>query len=150
MIAPYQKVQASGSLCAAALLVLTVAMSGCATSGFNRLGSLGVAEFGDNVQVARIKLESYYFEPSRLMVQVGIPVRLVLDNGTMLTGHDFSIFAPDANLELDAYVPARQQVTVQFVPEKVGEFRFYCNIDDHADRGMVGTLVVVEELGSDR
>ena len=102
------------------------------------------------MQVARIKLESYYFEPSRLMVQVGIPVRLVLDNGTMLTGHDFSIFAPDANLELDAYVPARQQVTVQFVPEKVGEFRFYCNIDDHADRGMVGTLVVVEELGSDR
>jgi len=35
---------------------------------------------------------------------------------------------------------------VQFVVETVGEYRFFCNIDDHAERGEVGTLVVVEEL----
>ena len=129
---------------------LVVGLSGCATPGTERLPSLGVAELTGNVQVAQVKLESFYFEPSRLMVQVGVPVRLILDNSTLLTGHDFSIFAPDAGLELDAYVPARQQVTVQFVPEKVGEYRFYCNIDDHAEKGMVGTLVVVEELAADR
>jgi len=135
---------------ALAALLLLAAVSACASSGREQLASLGVAELGDNVQVARIKLESHYFEPSRLMVQVGVPVRLVLENGTLLAGHDFSVFAPEAGLEIDAYVPARKQVTVQFVADKVGEYRFYCNIDDHADRGMVGTLVVVEELGADR
>jgi len=133
-----------------AMLLLSLALTACAHSGADRLPSLGVAELANGAQVARLRLESYYFEPSRLMVQVGVPVRLVLENGTLLTGHDFSVFAPDADLELDAYVPARQQVTVQFIPGKVGEYRYYCNIDDHADRGEVGTLVVVEELGVDR
>jgi uncharacterized cupredoxin-like copper-binding protein len=133
-----------------ATLSLSLALAGCAHSGADRLPSLGVAELASGAQVARMRLESYYFEPSRLMVQVGVPVRLVLENGTLLTGHDFSVFAPEADLEIDAYVPARQQVTVQFIPGKVGEYRYYCNIDDHADRGEVGTLVVVEELGVDR
>ena len=128
--------------CAAAV----IGLSACATSGSQRLASLGVAELTDNVQVARMTVGSHYFEPSRMMVQVGVPVRLILDNETLLAGHAFSIFAPDADLELNAYVPARQQVTVQFLPEQVGEYRFYCNIDDHADQGQVGILVVVEEL----
>ncbi len=132
------------------LVVCLMALSGCATSGVDRLPSLGVAELTGDVQVARVRLESYYFEPNRLMVQVDVPVRLILDNATLLTGHDFSIFAPDSALELDAYVPARQQVTIQFVPTKVGEYRFYCNIDDHAEKGMMGTLVVVEEMVADR
>jgi uncharacterized cupredoxin-like copper-binding protein len=137
-------------LLALGFALFAATLPSCATSGLERLPSLGVAELGDNVQVARLRLESYYFEPSRLMVQVGVPVRLILENGTLLTGHDFSIFAPAAHLELDAYVPARQQVTVQFVPEQVGELRFYCNIDDHAERGEVGTLVVVDELDGER
>lgn len=144
MVARDRRAQGSGMLLAAAVLV--VGLSGCATPGTGRLPSLGVAELTGNVQVARLKLESYYFEPNRLMVKVGVPVRLILDNSTLLAGHDFSLFAPDANLELDVYVPARQQVTVQFVAEKVGEYRYYCNIDDHAERGMAGTLVVVDEF----
>lgn len=150
MIALHRRAQVRRWWLATAAISIAVGTLGCATSGLDRLPSLGVAELGNNVQVARITLNSHYFEPDRLIVQVGVPVRLILKNDTLLTGHDFSVFAPDADLELDAYVPARQQVTVQFVPEKVGEFRFYCNIDDHADKGMTGTLVVVEELGSAR
>lgn len=131
---------------AAAAGALALALAGCASSGRDRLPSVGVAELGDGAQVARLRVENHYFEPSRLMVKVGVPVRLVLENGTLLTGHDFSVFAPEAGLEIDAYVPARQQITVQFMPSQVGEFRFYCNIDDHADRGEVGRLVVVEEF----
>ena len=136
-------------MCAITLL-LGVSLSACASSGHDRLPSLGVAELSGESQVARVTLGSHYFEPSRLMVQVGVPVRLVLQNDTLLTGHDFSLFAPDAGLELDAYVPARQQVTVQFIPSTVGEYDFYCNIDDHAEQGQTGTLVVIEELGTDR
>lgn len=150
MIALNRRGQARRWWLATVAFSIAVGTAGCATSGRDRLPSLGVAELGNNVQVARIKLSSYYFEPSRLIVQVGIPVRLILENDTLLTGHDFSVFAPDADLELDAYVPARQQVTVQFVPEQLGEFLFYCNIDDHTDKGMTGTLVVVAELGSER
>ena len=150
MIALNRRGQARRWWLATVAFSIAVGTVGCATSGRDRLPSLGVAELGNNVQVARIKLSSYYFEPSRLIVQVGVPVRLILENDTLLTGHDFSVFAPDADLELDAYVPARQQVTVQFVPEQLGEFLFYCNIDDHTDKGMTGTLVVVAELGSER
>lgn len=128
-----------------ALCVLAGVAVACATPGAQRPASLGVAELQDDVQVARIRHESYYVEPSRLRVQVGVPVRLVLENGTLFTGHDFSVFEPDIDLEIDAYIPAREQVTVQFVVESVGEYRFFCNIDDHAERGEVGTLVVVEE-----
>ncbi len=129
----------------AAAAVATLAVGGCATSGFDRLPSLGVAELSGDVQVARIKVESHFFEPNRLIVQVGVPVRLVLENDTLMAGHAFAVFAPQADLEINAYVPARQQVTVQFVPHEVGEFTFYCNIDDHTERGATGTLVVVEE-----
>ena len=127
-----------------------VATTGCATSGLERLPSLGVAEQTGAVQVVRIKVESHYFEPSRLMVKVGVPVRLILDNATLMSGHDFSIFSPDAGLEIDSYVPARQQVTVQFLPRQTGEFEFYCNIGDHAEKGGRGTLVVVDELAGSR
>ena len=124
--------------------MVLAASSGCASSGRERLPSLGVAELAGDTQVARLKLDSHYFEPSRLRVQVGVPVRLVLENDSLITGHNFSLFAPDANLEINAYVPARQRVTVQFLPEKAGDFSFYCNIDDHAEKGMTGTLEVVE------
>jgi len=132
----------------AAAAVATLAFVGCATSGLERLPSLGVAELSDDVQVARIKVDSHFFEPNRLIVQVGVPVRLVLESGTLLAGHAFVVFAPEADLEINVYVPARQRVTVHFVPPEVGEFTFYCNIDDHAERGATGTLVVVEEIGS--
>ena len=142
------RVRRQAPVLAAALAVgmLAAAVVGCATPGAERLPSLGVAELLDDVQVARLRHESYYVEPSRLRVQVGVPVRLVLENGTLFTGHDFSVFEPAIDLEIDAYVPARQQVTVQFIVDAVGEYRFFCNIDDHAERGEVGTLVVVEEL----
>lgn len=131
----------------ALVCVAALAMgAGCASSGRDRLPSLGVAEMTGDVQVARLKLESHYFEPDRLRVQVGVPVRLILENGSMFSGHNFSLFAPDADLEINAYVPARQRVTVQFLPQRTGEFSFYCNIDDHAEKGMTGTLEVVEEL----
>lgn len=122
---------------------MVIAVSGCATSGRDRLPSLGVAELADGEQVVRLRLESYFFEPNRLRVRVGIPVRMILENGTLFRGHDFSLFAPEAGLEINAFVPARQRITVQFVPERVGEFTFYCNIGDHAERGMSGTLEVI-------
>ena len=130
----------------ALLAVLLTTSIGCASSGLDRLPSLGVAEVNGSVQVVRVKVESFYFEPSRLMVKVGVPVRLVLESDTLFSGHSFAMFSPEIDLELNAYVPARQRVTLQFVPREIGEFEFYCNIDDHAEQGMRGILVVVDEL----
>ncbi len=127
----------------AAATVATLAVGGCATSGFERLPSLGVAELSGDEQLASISVNSHFFEPNRLIVQVGVRVRLVLVNDTLLAGHAFVVFAPEADLDINVYVPARQRVTVQFVPHEVGEFTFYCNIDDHTERGATGTLVVV-------
>ena len=71
----------------AAATVATLAVGGCATSGFERLPSLGVAELSGDEQLARISVNSHFFEPDRLIVQVGVRVRLLLVNDTLLAGH---------------------------------------------------------------
>ena len=129
------------------MTLVVIAMAACATLGFDRPPSIAVAEpTDDGVQILRARVDSYYFEPSRLVVKVNVPVRLVLDSGTLTKGHSFSLFSPEAAIEVNAYVPARQRVTVEFLPRAEGKFPFHCNLDDHVDKGMTGVLEVVAEL----
>ena len=130
------------------LLVATLSIAACATSGSERPPSVGVAELveGGRRQLARLKVESYYYEPDRLVVKVDVPVRLIIDSDTLLSAHGITIFAPEAGLQVSTVVPARQQITVDFLPTQSGEYPFHCNVEDHEGRGMVGVLQVVERL----
>ena len=49
----------------------------------------------DGVQRATITMESYVFAPKDLVVQVGKPVELTLENNSFLVPHNFLLDSPD-------------------------------------------------------
>jgi mono/diheme cytochrome c family protein/uncharacterized cupredoxin-like copper-binding protein len=97
-----------------------------------------------------IEVSEFAYEPSQLTVQVGTPVRLTLVNdgelrhAWRLEGTEVEMVGEgkvdSIELELEPGVPA----TVEFTPLKAGTASFYCPISDHAERGEVGTLVIVD------
>lgn len=126
----------------AALCVGLVA--GCA-SGLNRPVREVTATMGtDQVQRLTVTTHSFYFEPNRIVVKRGIPVELTVKNGAFFVPHDFSCEAKDAGIELDQPVGMfHSSKTLRFTATRTGEYPFHCDVDGHAKKGMMGTLVVV-------
>jgi plastocyanin len=128
---------------AIAIVAVALLMSACGTPGKNLPVTEGKAiADADGVQQITIKVESYYFEPSRAHVTVGKPVRLILKSGTFLIPHNLSIHAPEAGIDFDRDIGHGDSTLVEFTPTKIGEFRMFCDKSGHAKKGMVGTLVV--------
>lgn len=126
-------------------VVAVALLAGCTTSGKNLPVTEARAATTDNVQEATMRVESFFFEPSRLEVVVNVPVRLTLKSGAFIIGHNFSIHAPEAGIDIDADVGHGNTVVVEFTPTTPGEYQFYCDKGSHADKGMTGTIVVVEK-----
>jgi plastocyanin len=131
-------------------------------------GTLAVTEIGDiaffiknwDTEVLRevrgearqIDVEVYEFtyEPAEITVEVGKPVRLTLVNVGQfrhtwrLEGAEVEIVDEGRTdtifLELKQRVPA----SIEFIPLEKGTVSFYCTIPGHAEKGEVGTLVVVD------
>jgi plastocyanin len=121
-------------------------ISGCTTSGKNLPVTESRAALSpNNIQVDTIRVESYFFEPSRIEVTVNVPVRLVLKSGAFIIPHNFSLHAPEAGIDIDQDVGHGKTAVVEFTPTKAGEYQYYCDKGSHADKGMTGTLVVAEK-----
>jgi plastocyanin domain-containing protein len=123
-------------------MILIALVTGCTTSGKNLPVTEARATMADHVQEATMRVESFFFEPSRIEVTVNVPVRLTLKSGAFIIPHNFSIHAPEAGIEIDADVGHGKTVVVEFTPTKPGEYSFYCDKDSHAKKGMTGTIVV--------
>ncbi|MBI5444489.1 MAG: quinol oxidase [Deltaproteobacteria bacterium] len=100
------------------------------------------------VQRAEIKGGSFYFEPNRLVVKVGVPVELTLTKEPGILPHDFVLEAPEAGISVKEPLETEPKV-VRFTPTKTGLFTFYCSkkpplLKSHRDRGMEGALEVVD------
>ncbi len=134
------------ALGAAFVLLLGALAAGCGTSGRDLPTVEVTAAPKDGKQVAEISLHSFYFEPSRLVVQAGVPVELRLTKRSFFVPHNFFLYAPEAGIEIDENVGALGffpgSKTVTFVPAKPGEYEFMCHKDGHMAKGMTGTLVV--------
>jgi plastocyanin len=92
-----------------------------------------------------VHTHSFYFDPNRIVVKRGIPVELTIKNGAFFVPHDFACEGKDAGVEIDAPVGMfHGSKKVRFTPTKTGEYPFRCDVDDHAMKGMAGTMVVVE------
>ena len=123
--------------------VLFMLALGCGTPGKNLPVTEGTATLTpENVQEIHVRVESFYFEPSRIHVTVGVPVRMILTSGTFIIPHNFTLYVPDAGLEIDQDIGHGKTRIVRFTPTKEGEYRFYCDKGGHAGKGMVGVLVV--------
>lgn len=103
----------------------------------------------DGVQRATVILDSYSYQPSHLIVQVGKPVELTLSSVTTITPHNFIIkdLAPGLSVEQD--VGAGKTVIVKFTPPQPGTFAIYCDkrlwpLPSHRDKGMEGKLEVLQ------
>lgn len=98
----------------------------------------------DGVQRLSIRLDSYSFTPSHIIVTADKPVELTLENVARLAPHNLKIDAADLTVSQD--VKARKTEILRFTPTKRGTFEFYCDKSllgkSHRDRGMVGKLEV--------
>jgi plastocyanin len=130
----------AGSLIALALV------AGCGTSGTK----IGVREAtahvnGEGVQVVDVNVHSFYFDPNRITVEAGTPVELVLHFKPIIAPHNLTCAAPEAGIQIDksiGIISFDHTKHVRFTPTKTGEYDFYCGVDSHMKKGMVGTFVV--------
>lgn len=80
----------------------------------------------------------FKFTPSEITIKKGEKVKLTFKN-TGSFPHDFVI--ADLNVTTKRIQPGEED-TVEFTPEKTGEFKFICGVGNHEEQGMVGTLIV--------
>jgi plastocyanin len=127
------------------MLLITMFIVGCGTPGKNLPVTEATAAIGaDQVQEVKVEVNSFYFKPSRINVLVSTPVRLILKNKALIIPHNISMDSPDAGLKFDKDIGAGRTVTVEFTPNKAGEYLFFCDKDGHKNKGMTGTIVVKE------
>lgn len=103
----------------------------------------------DGVQRATVRLDSYSYAPSRLVVQAGKPVELTLTSVTLITPHNFILKDQSGALSVEQDVSAGKTVTITFTPTQPGKFSFYCDkrlwpLPSHREKGMEGELEVKE------
>ena len=100
-------------------------------------------------QTIDVVLGSYFIKPDKITVKVGQPVTLNLVNEATMVPHDLVIKAPEAGIDIAVDVPAGKKASVTFTPTKVGRYEMVCDkkllfLKSHKDKGMHGTLAVVE------
>ena len=91
-----------------------------------------------NTKQIMITGNEFAFSPSTLTVNKGDTVEITFKN-TGKFPHNLSI--SDLSVKTKT-IQSGEQDTISFVPDKTGSFQFTCTVPGHADKGMVGTLVV--------
>jgi cytochrome c oxidase subunit 2 len=109
-------------------------MSGCAALG---LGTLAVAAAQSKERVIKVTAKRFDFSPSVIPLKRGVPVTLELTSLDIPMGFN----APDFGVRADM-LPGKV-AKLRFVPDKAGEFTFYCDIFcGSGHESMSGSLVV--------
>ncbi|HZE87464.1 MAG TPA: cupredoxin domain-containing protein [Methylomirabilota bacterium] len=85
-----------------------------------------------------IKGSEFSFSPMTVTLKKDAKVHLTFENAGKFP-HNFII--KDLNVATKTIQPG-QQDTVDFTVNKAGSFQFICGVDSHADKGMIGTLIV--------
>lgn len=102
-------------------------------------GSQSVQESAPSGPVKELTVDgsNFTFNPNTINVNKGDTVKITFkdDDGTH-------------NLVIDGYnvstntIHTGDSATVQFVADKTGTFAYYCSVDSHREKGMVGKLIV--------
>ena len=101
----------------------------------------------DGVQRATINMESYVYSPKELVVELGKPVELTLQNNSFLVPHNFLLDSPDGKRLVEQDISSGEIETVQFTLMTPGTYPFYCDkqllfFPNHREEGMEGTIIV--------
>ncbi len=102
----------------------------------------------DGVQVIKITAGNYFFKPKHIVVKLNIPVELQINKESGLVPHDITMDESTAGMKFSETLNTEVN-TILFTPTRAGRFSFYCDgqllfFQSHRDKGMEGTILVVE------
>ncbi|EJL92656.1 heme/copper-type cytochrome/quinol oxidase, subunit 2 [Herbaspirillum sp. CF444] len=107
---------------------------GCAAGG---LGAMAIAVAQPKERVIKVTAKRFDFSPSVIPLKKGVPVVLELTSLDIPMGFN----APDFGVRTDV-LPGKVS-KLRFIPDKTGEFTFYCDIFcGSGHESMSGSLVV--------
>ena len=134
------------SLVRVASTAVLIATLGCGTSGSKiPVSEVTAKKDASGVQRVEVEVHSFYFKPSRVVVEAGTPVEMTLKFKNFFTPHNLTCEYADAGIQIDkgaGFMSFHRTKEVRFTPAKPGEYPFYCGVDSHMKKGMTGTLVV--------
>jgi uncharacterized cupredoxin-like copper-binding protein len=90
--------------------------------------------------VYTIENHDIFFAPDQLEIPANVDVIISLPN-VGNAPHNFSI--DELGISVDIAPGATEQVVINAAP---GEYEFYCDVPGHLEAGMVGTLIVSEDV----
>jgi uncharacterized cupredoxin-like copper-binding protein len=97
-------------------------------------------------QLIRMFAEGYRFNPTTIYAQPGELLDISLTNYSADVPHSIVFDLPGEVVGLQAPLePGDSRIVTLRAPEQPGSYTFYCPVDDHADRGMVGNLIVTTQ-----
>lgn len=82
---------------------------------------------------------AFYYSVKDIEVKKGQKVKIVMTAKDMM--HDFTI--DELNVK-SPIVKAGESTTIEFTPETVGTFEYYCSVGQHRQQGQVGKITVTE------
>ena len=141
--------QAQLRIPAVAAGALALAIGGCGGNSYDKSGSdkSGGAKpaSSEGAATEQIKLEAdadggLYFEPKKLKGRAGT-VQLVMTNPKS-TGKEHGIGVRGNGVDQDGPVVKPGGTATVVAKLKPGKYTFYCNYDQHAKKGMKGTLTI--------
>ena len=100
--------------------------------------------FGQQVM---IRMESYTFTPSEVVVKAGKPLTLTLSNQSFLVPHNFLLDDPSGIRLVDMDISSGDTKAVTLTLTESGIYPFYCDkqllfFPTHREQGMEGRLIV--------
>jgi len=101
------------------------------------------AELADGVQAIRVTVKGGY-GPDVIQVAPGVPVRLMFDRQESGDCSSRVVF-PD--FKVNQTLPAFETTTVEFLPDKPGEYEFACGMGMHHGKILVRESARVPDLG---
>lgn len=111
------------------------------------LTGYAVAALAAEPQVIDVKMDSYSFEPDKIVVKANLPVTLKVTNVATFLSHDLVIKAPEAGIDVKINLRGGKSGEVTFTPTKPGTYEMVCDKKppfgkSHKEKGMHGMLIV--------
>jgi plastocyanin len=98
-------------------------------------------------QLVTIRMESYAYTPSEVIVEAGKPLTITLINDSFLVPHNFLLDAPSGKRLVEAEVSSGDQEKLTVTLTEPGIYPFYCDkqllfFPNHREEGMEGRFIV--------
>ncbi len=129
-------------------LIATLVIAGCVGQTPTKIESEKEAETFKPTGVTReftisgitdIAKGTFNYSKDNIIVNYGDMVKIIFTTTDVSTGHTFNIDEFDVRT---ATVSGGAKQSIEFLADKKGTFKYYCNLGDHRAKGMEGTLVV--------